>query len=132
MSATFLPSILCKQKICICCGKKFYVCQKCDKGQVYCSDECRKAGYLERHREAQKKYQSTKKGKKTRNDAANRRRYGGKKYTGKFRTILQTCICRMMSLICNKTREKKDNEHRAKCSICGVEGILVENFPGRL
>jgi len=130
LSATFFSSILCKQKICRCCGKIFYICQKCYKGQVYCSDECRRAGYLERHREAQRRYQGTKNGKKKRNDASNRRRNGGKKNTGKFRRRLQTCMCRMMSLI--PKRDHKDDEHREKCSICGIEGILVENFPRRL
>jgi len=130
LSATFFSKIFCKQKICRCCRKIFYICQKCYKGQVYCSDGCRRAGYLERHREAQRRYQRTENGKKKRNDAANRRRYGGKKYTGKFRTLLQTCICRMMSLI--PKRDHKYYDHRAKCSICGIEGVLVDNFPRRL
>jgi hypothetical protein len=36
----------------------------------------------------------------------------------------------MMALI--PKRENTDNEHREKCSICGIEGLLVENFPRSL
>jgi hypothetical protein len=40
----------------------------------------------------------------------------------------------MMTLIPKREHKVNDhrNEHREKCSICGVEGILVENFPRRL
>ena len=45
---------------CSCCGRMFAICKSCYRNQKYCSDECRKAGYQERHRIAQRKYSSKK------------------------------------------------------------------------
>ena len=50
-------------------------------------------------------------------------------YTGMFRTIMQTCICLMMLLM--QKREHKENERFEKCSICGMKGNVVEDFPRR-
>ncbi len=38
------------------CGISFYICKSCYRGQVYCSEECRKKGYQKTRRTAQKKY----------------------------------------------------------------------------
>jgi len=60
--------------ICRCCKKPFCVCQRCWRGQAYCSDACRRAGYLQSHRKAQHRYRQTENGKKVHRLAENRRR----------------------------------------------------------
>lgn len=114
---------LLKRIECKCCGQIFEICRSCYKGQVYCSKECQKAGYLERHREAQKKYQRSKNGKKKRNEAAKRRRKGKSKYKGVLRKLIQSCICLMM-IVKKPIKDKKE-----KCIVCGKEGKVVDAFP---
>jgi hypothetical protein len=41
------------------CRKTFYVCPRCDRGQRYCSPECRAAARRLQHRTADAKYQKT-------------------------------------------------------------------------
>ena len=118
---------LIKKIECQCCGRIFEICRKCYKGHVYCSKKCRRAGYIERHREAQRRYQKTRKGKKTRNNAANRRRYGGKNYVGVLRKMIKTCL----ALINLNAYKEKESKEQGKCSICGKVGVIVDEFPKR-
>jgi len=118
---------LLKKIVCQCCGQLFEICRGCYKGQVYCSKECRRAGYIEKHREAQRRYQKTQKGKRTRNKAANRRRQGDKKYVGVLKKMLRTCIDFINLNIYNK----EENKERGRCIICGKEGVIVNEFPKR-
>ena len=48
---------------CACCGQEFLVCVDCDRGQRYCSDECRKQARLASQRRAAKHYQSSRVGR---------------------------------------------------------------------
>jgi hypothetical protein len=43
--------ITCKQ-----CQKRFILCCQCYRGQVYCSSNCKRLGYLSNKRRANKKY----------------------------------------------------------------------------
>ncbi len=120
-----------KKKICKCCGRIFFICRRCYRGQVYCSKKCRKAGYRERHRERQQKYQNSKNGKDTRSNAGKRRRKGQKKGTGVFISLMKTCVCLMM-LFTPTDKNNKDAERCETCTICEKEeGRVVDTFPGR-
>jgi hypothetical protein len=46
------------------CQKSFYVCQRCDRGQRYCSPECRDAARKLQHRSAVARYQRTPNGRR--------------------------------------------------------------------
>lgn len=122
-----------KQKICNCCGRIFFVCRRCYRGHVYCSEKCRKTGYLERHRERQKKYQNSEKGKKTRSRAGKRRRKGRKKSTGVFISLMMTCVCLMMLFTPpDEKYDDKNFERYETCAICKKEqGRVTETFPRR-
>jgi hypothetical protein len=50
------------------CQKLFYLCQSCDRGQCYCSKECRAYARKLRHRAASARYQSTAEGRKQHRD----------------------------------------------------------------
>jgi len=65
-----------RQVRCRWCGKIFYICRSCFRGQAYCTDECREARNRIAHRKAQKEYRKTAKGKKAHREAENRRRMG--------------------------------------------------------
>ncbi|MBF0433372.1 MAG: hypothetical protein HQK83_18995 [Fibrobacteria bacterium] len=59
---------------CRWCQKIFFLCRSCWRGQAYCGDECRRAGKLKLHREAQRRYRQSEKGKKAHRLAEDRRR----------------------------------------------------------
>ena len=104
-------------KFCACCGSLFDTCKKCYRGQVYCSVTCRIAGYRERHREAQRKYRKTKKGKKQHKDAEGRRRK--KQQQGKKKkphTIVKSCMCLLM--IMKSLIKNIDSIKDRTCSEC--------------
>ena len=46
------------------CPQIFYVCQRCDRGQCYCSPECRYAARRLQHRAAAAKFQRTLNGRR--------------------------------------------------------------------
>lgn len=60
---------------CRWCEFPFYCCRSCWRGQAYCCDGCRKAGYQRNRREAQRRYRQTAKGEKQHREGENRRRY---------------------------------------------------------
>ncbi len=124
-----------KEIICDCCSRIFFVCRKCYRGQAYCSVKCQEAGYREKHRERQKKYQNSEKGKKTRSRAGKRRRKGLKKGTGVFISLMKTCVCLMMLFSPADKNCKKNNKDAERCELCSIcekeEGRAVETFPRR-
>lgn len=52
---------------CICratgCGEVFYICSRCDRGQVYCSDHCREKSRRRQRREANRRHQQSPEGR---------------------------------------------------------------------
>ena len=48
---------------CACCAQEFLICANCDRGQRYCSDECRHQARLASQRRAAKRYQSSRAGR---------------------------------------------------------------------
>ena len=45
------------------CGVIFFVCPKCDRRQVYCSDACRKSARRIKQREANRRHQQSEEGR---------------------------------------------------------------------
>jgi len=41
------------------CGAVFYVCRSCDRGYLYCSEQCRREARLLQHRRANRVYQQS-------------------------------------------------------------------------
>lgn len=48
--------------LCAGCRKQTQICQKCDRGQIYCSKECATAARRQTQRGASKRYQQTPQG----------------------------------------------------------------------
>jgi hypothetical protein len=115
---------------CRTCGRVFYICRACYRGQVYCSHLCRCKGYRENQRRARKKYRSSQKGKLNRRIAA--RRYRLKEFY-KSQTNLKSkryqleIKSRPLSTI--KIPNAKDSI--PTCQFCGRKGYVVKEFPRR-
>lgn len=56
---------------CSHCSRIFYLCQHCDHGQTYCSDECRATGQRRKRQQANRRHQETREGRR---DHADRQR----------------------------------------------------------
>ena len=134
-SAVLLREIQCRW-----CGAIFCVCQSCWRGQTYCCDACRGAAKRKAHREAQKRYRQTEKGKKAHREAENRRRVG---LTKKIQPIVDDatanlqCSCSKIERSANWGEERQvecgatGSMRTGRCHFCGSPGVIVDQFPRR-
>ncbi|KPA17940.1 hypothetical protein MHK_001842, partial [Candidatus Magnetomorum sp. HK-1] len=75
------------------------MCRACYRGHVYCSTKCRIAGYLQKHREAQKRYRGKEKGRLKHRELEKERR---NKFKGKGNKITEKIYgrkCRLASFL---------------------------------
>ncbi len=134
-----LPAI-CKvslvQLICVFCkkcGSAFCVCRCCWRGQVYCTDECRRVSYLESHRISQQNYRKTPKGILAHKQAENRRRQRKKLALLKKLDDASTTPPPQRNMVLWTER----NSHAfqpgvpACCHFCGRTGVIMSEFPRR-
>jgi len=119
------------------CRLRFFICRRCWRGQAYCSEECRRLGRGRVHREAQKRYRQTSKGKKAHRQAENRRRYRSSKENEKKMDDLSSrglpgCAIGVLvyaSFLIVRARAWFDRVGR--CHFCGWKGRVVDRFPRR-
>ena len=122
---------------CRWCGKIFFVCRCCWRGQGYCSDECRGSSKRKAHQEAQKKYRQTQKGKNQHCEAENRRRVGLSKKNN--RTMADTSCESHYKFRKEKItagfRNREDAEDAlgteikiGKCHYCHVWAVIVTEY----
>jgi len=119
---------------CRFCHISFCICRSCYRRQAYCGKRCRRIARRCAHREAQRRYRQTKKGKRTHCLSENRRRHGtqlgGSKNMADQTTKSQTVRCK-------KTPAKHANGisfqpgGRGYCHFCGRRGIVLNEFPPR-
>ena len=122
---------------CTWCEMNFCVCQRCWRGQAYCSEECRRLGRRRVHREAQKRYRQTAKGKKAHCQAENRRRHGWSRQNERKMDDLSSrgLAGRAIGLVVYacwvlaRTRVRGDSTRG--CHFCGGKGRVVDRFPRR-
>ena len=122
---------------CHWCGMNFCVCQRCWRGQAYCSEECRRSGRRRVHREAQRRYRRTLKGKKAHCQAENRRRHGWSKKNEKkmddlsSRGLAKRAIGLLVYAYLVLARARAGFDSSKRCHFCGCKGQVVDRFPRR-
>ena len=122
---------------CRWCGLRFYVCRRCWRGQAYCGEECRRLGRGRVHREAQRRYRQTAKGKKAHRQGENRRRHGLSKKNEKKMDDLssQGLSLRFIKLLSGApvllVPGGTGFDHQRRCHFCGCKGRVVDRFPRR-
>lgn len=127
-----MPLLLLLQVQCRWCTLPFYVCRCCWRGQAYCCDECRFSARRKMHREAQRRYRRTEKGKKAHRNAENRRRQKNQANRKNMDDAAST-PGRIWDT------EKLEGEKspllliapEARCHFCGATGQIVRQFPRR-
>ena len=132
--------VLLQEVTCRWCGKVFFVCQSCWRGQCYCGKRCSNAAKHQAHRKAQARYRRTEKGKRSHCEAEKRRRMGLAKKnkktmddTGTLIPLSSVTIVRITKS-CNKrqvTWGKTVSMRTGRCYFCGSEGVIVNQFPRR-
>lgn len=130
--------MLLRQVECDWCHKIFCVCQRCWRGQAYCSKGCRIAGARRAHRKAQRRYRQTSYGQKAHREAERRRRMRIIKKTvddGTSIPVLTRCTL-SSSYIQGGVKvdtfySKPWKSKKGRCHYCGISGFVVERFPRR-
>ena len=125
--------LLLLQLRCRWCDLTFCICRRCFRGQTYCCDECRLFGRRKNHREAQRRYRQSEKGKKAHREAENRRRYGltqknQKNMDDPSSTALPPWCRRQVKAVKSRVLHMGAT---VRCHFCGSAGLLVEHFPRR-
>jgi len=120
--------ILLRIIICECCGFVFALCRACYRGQRYCCEKCRKAGYLERRREAQRRYRQTEQGK-----AAHRAYEKFNRAKEKLKTIATNTVTRCCRMVMSVVKRVNGDifAQNGICELCSVPGTIVDQFPRR-
>jgi len=118
MDILFLKKIVCKH-----CGSIFYVCRSCWRGQVYCGDICRRITQLKAHRESERLYRQTEKGREAHRQGEKRRRIRKNEKTVDDEGTTPPLA-----------RDNMDSNlpgEEIKCHFCGAYGVVVKHFPRR-
>lgn len=122
---------------CRWCSTRFCVCRGCWRGRCYCSEWCREAAQHKAHREAQRRYRRTEKGRQNHREGEKRRRMG---LSRKCEEIVDdagtTQPYRSLKM---ESAELKDSiawaQERGyrvcRCHVCGCPGIVVQRFARR-
>ena len=121
--AGMVDEVLLIEVRCKYCGRGFFVCRRCWRGQIYCGKRCRKICQRQMHREAQRQYRQTEKGKKTHREYEEKRRIKNNKKTVADVTTTPWEACDI------EPPERPGNQ--PKCLFCGLSGIVVAQFPRR-
>jgi hypothetical protein len=122
---------------CRWCKVRFCVCQRCWRGQAYCSEECRRLGRQRVHREAQRRYRQTPKGKKAHRQGENRRRHGWSKKNEKkmddpsSRGLAWCAIGLLVYARFLMVYARAWFDRVGRCHFCGCRGRVVGRFPRR-
>ena len=94
MSRTSLRSVddslILREARCGFCRGVFYLCPPCDRGQIYCSNECRVPGQRNRRRLANQRHQRTREGRRDHADRQREYRAARKKVTDQGRPPLES------------------------------------------
>jgi hypothetical protein len=122
---------------CHWCDLRFYVCQRCWRGQAYCCEECGILGSRRGHREAQRRYRQTLKGKKAHRQGENRRRHGWSKQNEKkmddpsSKGLPSRVIGLLVYAHFLMVYARAWFDRSRRCHFCGCKGRVVDRFPRR-
>ena len=131
------PFLFLVEVYCRWCGMGFLICRRCRRGQAYCSEECRRLGRSRVHREAQRRYRQTSKGKKAHRQAENRRRHGWSKENEKKMDDLSSkrlpprVIGFLVYAHLLMIYARAGFASSRRCHFCGCKGRIVDRFPRR-
>ena len=105
------------------CKVRFYICRKCYRGHVYCSNSCRREAQMKAHRKTQSQYRTSNKGREAHSRNEKKRRMGKINKTMADTSTNTPPLRVILYPIVQNTKPR--------CSFCGACGIIVDVFPPR-
>lgn len=108
------------------CRLLFAICQSCYRRQIYCCQSCRIEGQRLLHRQAQKRYRQTVKGREAHRQAERRRRM--RKSVKNKKTVDDASSTPTKS---HATLPLIEHFLVQQCHFCGCPGVLVYKFARR-
>jgi len=125
-----------RQRFCrdIACGKRFWICRHCDRGQRYCSSLCRQQAYRQQRRLANRRHQQSTEGRLDHRDRQReyRRRRIAARVTdqGSLRSSFR---CRILLQVATPTPARRQSRPRTffgwlRCIICGRRGRFIDPY----
>ena len=123
---------LLRPRICLTCGKLFWICRHCDRGHCYCSASCRHQGYGQKRRAANRRHQQSPEGRLDHRDhqrAYRRRRLAQKNVTDQssLSSPLGHSMPPAMAFRRSSHPEKPSRKFSGwlRCIVCGRRGRFV-------
>jgi len=116
------------------CGKVFWICRHCDRGQRYCSPLCRQQAYRQQRRRANRRHQQSTEGRLDHRDRQReyRRRRIAARVTdqGSLRSSFR---CRILLQATTPTPARRQSRPRAfsgwlRCIVCGRRGRFIDPY----
>lgn len=128
--------LLLRQRFCrgSACGKVFWICRHCDRGQRYCSPLCRQQAYRQQRRRANRRHQQSTEGRLDHRDRQRdyRRRRIAARVTdqGSHRSSFR---CRIRLQATTPTPVQRQSRPRAfsgwlRCIVCGRRGRFIDPY----
>jgi hypothetical protein len=110
------------------CGAVFYLCRPCDRGQRYCSEQCRDKSRREQRRAANRRHQCSPEGRLDHRDRQREYR----------QRLLARCVTDQSSgtrvdfpsLWPLDSRLRDRCRSVVFCRVCGRQGTLIDPFTG--
>jgi len=136
--------VVLRQRFCYAgeCRALFFLCSSCDRGQRYCSLECRRSARLRQHRAANRRYQQSPEGRLDHRDR--QREYRDRQCRARVTdhgSLLNICsassLCGAENAISASAQQPAaavfprwpENRPRLCCRICGRTGRFIDQFP---
>lgn len=136
--------VILRQRICggEGCHAVFWICEHCDRGQRYCSPECRIAARLQQRRRANRRYQQSPEGRQDHRDR--QEQYRSRHCRARVTDQSSASILSPALLPCGSTQatprtgstlldvpdwRPQPSVPRLRCVICGRRGYGVDPFP---
>lgn len=136
--------VVLRQRICRGneCHAVFWICEHCDRGQRYCSPDCRIAARLDQRRRANRRYQQSPEGRQDHRDR--QQQYRRRQCQTRVTDQSSASILSPALLPCGSTERAPQAEStqaniagwlprpstlRPRCVICGRRGYWVDPFP---
>ena len=120
------------------CGSLFAICSCCDRGQRYCSQQCRDRSRLRQRRAANRRHQRSPEGRLDHRDRQKRYRCrcGAKSVTDQASPIAvlpspskREEVIRQPSSSRLRLRRYAPSDFELRCIVCGHKGRLLDPFP---
>ena len=110
------------------CRSVFFVCRRCDRGQQYCSERCRRQARREQRRAANRRHQESPEGRLDHRDR--QREYRQRLVERRVTDQRSEEAVRAPTLAFRRVAAVEAVVGELICRVCGRRGTLIDPFTG--